>query len=247
MTIAIIINSCLSFYEKTLPPLLESMAASPNFDPSHVYVVIGDSPEVHDATFTYSNASNANNTITIRTFFRNWGNIDNNAMIWLTKEDAKSILAPYEWIFYMHDTCRVHPDFFTNLPTTLAPYATSPQSQTAAVRIHSPFSMSMGYYRLSALHTPHITNFLTDLTNHDLSTESRIKVKNNLGQLEDIVFKKLAPHVATIPNRYNVITRDETITTDATAAKRIVEYYNLPGIYKIKANYEPRIKLHLNL
>lgn len=161
MSIAIVVNSCYKYHEKTLPIILDSLSHDEN-----VFCVIGESPVSKDeGNFLY----------------REWANMDNNGLIWVVTEKEK--LKKYEWIFYIHDTCICLPEFKESLYTIVSQY---PESD--AIKLYDQFSMSMGFYKLESLWDTRISEFLKSTINYDKNEETILNIKKSV---EDQVFKIL--------------------------------------------------------
>lgn len=149
--LAIVINSCYKYHEKTLQKL-PSVTGD-------IFCVVGESPEDCDRE---------------NLIFRRWANVDNNGLIWVVQDDAKERLRNYEWIFYMHDTCmEVDVD---SIRTTFKEIV---RDDVESIKLHN-VSMSMGYYRLSTLWSPRLTSFLNTGVNYDTSREAMLKIKKSV-------------------------------------------------------------------
>lgn len=229
MQIAIIISSCRSFCDKTLPPLLESLhnARVPGQD---TFVVIGE-----------CEADGHRKMGDVNVFERTWANMDNNAMLWLASACSRDILAAYEWVFYMHDTCVVEPEFHLQLYEILDQHL-SLDPNLSALRVYKDFYMSMGYYKLSDLWDPETEGFIWSTANYDQGEDAKMNVKRHV---EDIVFK----HLEQRGMSDTFIEQDYTASeprTDiyGTGNQRIVETW-LPGFKKNKANWYEFLYLHL--
>jgi hypothetical protein len=220
-SIAVVVTSCDRFYPTTSPVLLDSLRQA-LFPLEHVYIVVGESAEDKDDADA-------------RVFYRRYGNIDNNGLIWAASPSGRVHLAAYEWIFYMHDTCAVLPNFAPSLYMTLDVFG---EKRLNALRIYSDFSMSMGYYKLSCVWSSLITGFLISLTNYDVSPDMMMCVKSS-GNLEDVVFKRIQllfpGTVHAIPN-WRIQTSSDA-NEYGTTTKRLVEAMYFPSILKFKANH----------
>lgn len=212
MRIAIIVNSCYKYHEKTLPIILDSLSHDKD-----VFCIIGESETCKDdGNFLY----------------RTWANMDNNGLIWVsTQDDAKEKLKNYEWIFYIHDTCVCLPEFKETLYAIVSQY---PESD--AIKLYHQFSMSMGFYRLESLWDTRVCDFLTSTINYDKSENTILKIK---ASVEDQVFNILK-NVPVLSNNYKYI--DEGKSYYDTNTKRIMEKWVHPPFYKFKANYDGTFK-----
>lgn len=209
--LAIVVNSCFKYHQKTLPLVLESLQG--RFD-GDVYFVVGESET---------------DEMYLPMVYRRWANVDNNGLIWVVQDDAKKLFQEkgYEWIFYIHDTCLVDGDP-DSLSKTLEKYATDACS---AMKIHPQTSMSMGYYRLKNLWEPVVTDFLNSSKNFDIG-----RVKDVKRQVEDQIFRKLSGEVIVLPSECRTDAHVDNVY--GTDTKRIVEYYSVPKLKKYKANYQ---------
>ena len=161
-------------------------------------------------------------------------NIDNNGLMWLT-QCASLPTQQAGWIVYLHDTCLVAPHFWASCRRVVEDLA----GDANAVMMHLPFSMGIGFYRLAWLRTPQVVMYMAGLRNDD---PARIKdIKSNLAVLEDTLFKYLAvtdkPKLRALQNEYALeVLEDNPYGTDTP---RAAEYYATPGVYKLKANWNP--------
>lgn len=220
--LVIVINSCANYYVRAVPPLLETLVKA-NVPMDCLHVVVGDATAQIDET--------SDNGVTYH--HRQWCNIDNNGLLWVTQE-RPSALSDAMWILYLHDTSLVddNPTFWD------AAYKVISDHETLfdCVRLHQPFSMGMGFYKVEWLLKPHVASYLNQLVNYDVNRKPAIKA--GLHILEDTLFKfALQGHgrLATLPNVYQVVEREKRMY--GSDVPRIVEYYAIPGIYKIKANW----------
>lgn len=231
-SLAIVVNSCAGYYDKTVPPLLDSLRAA-DVPMNAVHVVVGDARDTSDATLSNG----------VSYHFRKWCNLDNNGMLWLTMEHPDSIHQQFKWVLYLHDTTLVEPAHFWDS----ANKTVQEHNQAQCIRIHQPFSMGIGFYRVDWLFSNDVSNYMNSLVNYDASNERKMAMKRNLEVLEDTLFKHAMRghgHIVTLPNVYNVVERNKRMY--GTDMPRIVEFYSIPGIYKIKANWDP-MRLHTAL
>lgn len=212
--LAIVINSCYKYHERTLQRLSNVSG--------DIFCVVGESPEDSDQ----------GNFI-----FRRWANVDNNGLIWVVQDDAKERLRNYEWIFYMHDTCmEMDTD---SIRTTFEQFVYG--KNVDAAKLYEPFSMSMGYYRLSTLWSHRLTSFLNTGVNYDTSRETVLRIKKSV---EDSVFRQIEK-LYVLPNEYKVIDRD--VKAYGSTVPRIVEEWTYPSFKKYKANYCGDYEMSLEL
>jgi hypothetical protein len=109
--------------------------------------------------------------------------------------------------------------------------------------------MCIGLYAVSGLRRAAVREDLARRVNLDRSDAARMKIKKNMWELEDHVFRLLEREYAgalwIYPNVREVIARGETPYGTGTA--RIYELYSDPGVVKIKANYGEGDPLHVKL
>jgi hypothetical protein len=212
---SIVVNTCKDYFKHTVPPLLASLEAA-QVPQNAIFVVVGDCEANEEHTLEG-----------IRYIFRRYSNLDNNGLMWITQETP-----PYlaDWVCYLHDTSLVTTDFWRNVfaiinnPTT---------TRAPCTRLYEHHSMGMGFYRTDWLCSPPVKQYMATLVNED--TSKRQEIKNNLDVLEDTLFT-FADVCHTLENEYTVVETGRTMY--GTDTPRIVEYYRLPGIYKIKANWK---------
>lgn len=224
----IIINSCLNFYEKTVPILLETLqkAAVPN---DRIFVVIGESE---------SDRSEIINGI--HYIFRRYCTIDNNGLLWITQEQADHPELNTKWIFYIHDTCFVHHDFWKRSLDIM----NAVDENAHCIMLQNQYSMGIGFYKLEWLYTDDVKLYMSSKINYDPNNKSKIKWDPDT---EDTLFKyakRTNKNVYSLENCCKVIDNNKNIY--GTNTQRMIEYWEIPGIYKMKANW-PGIHLHTNL
>lgn len=218
--ISVVINTCHGYMERTLPTLIQSLqdACVPN---ECIHVVAGECiTDMNDGNYHY----------------RRWCNIDNNGLMWLTQErpDIES-----NWIVYLHDTTWVASDFWQKCNDVVT--NAEPEGVTS-VRLYHPFSMGMGFYKLSWLYTDHVGNYMASLLNYDMGMKQAVKC--NLEVSEDTLFKFKHPSnkVKCLPNSYKVM--DHHSNPYGTGIRRRLEFWEIPGIYKAKANFTDAASCH---
>ena len=233
-SIAVVVNSCASFFDRTLPPLLDSLDAA-GVPKGAVHVVVGDCARDEDLTYEG-----------VAVHRRRYANIDNNGLLWLAFErpdewrNGLDGAAP-DWVFYTHDTALVAPQFWDECRRV----AKEARAGSVCVKLHEPFSMSMGFYKTEWLWGDIVRVWARTIANFDNSEPAKQAIKANLAAVEDACFN-LAPPTAieVLPNAYTVVDRFRTMY--GSNVPRIVEYYATPGIYKVKANFTAA-KLHIKL
>ena len=206
---AIVINSCLKYYSTTLPIIIEKLNLKED-----VFCVVGESDVNYDCTYNE-----------VKTFFRTWGNMDNNGLIWVVKH-GKNELKNYEWIFYMHDTCIPLLNFFENIEQTIDTFGYNHD----AIKLNN-VSMSIGYYKLSKLWSVDVSEYILSTINYNKDSVSIKKIKNNV---EDVIFNFIGTKC------YNMgilpVTKEDEQNIYGTDTKRVIENWNY--FLKMKANYK---------
>ena len=245
----ILVNTCYSYYSKTVPALLESLMDVGGVPVGRVIIVVGETepgaPELECRGVAESGAA---------VQFTPYANIDNTAFIWASGAAgdngalALADLPDNGWIFYLHDTCAVTDGFWSKVVSRVEALESMTPVPLAG-RIHKPFSMCIGWYSIAALRRPAIRADLAGRANLDRSDEARMRIKQKLGELEDHVFRMLESEFPgslwISDNKREVIARD--VTPYETGTARIYEFYADPGVVKKKANYGEGKGLHLEL
>jgi hypothetical protein len=215
MNIAVLVNSCHEYHEKTLPVVLSSLARA-GVDASRIFVVVGDSPRESKETVVVGEVD-----------YNVWKvtecNVDTTALIWAVGKDGQEALLPFEYVFYVHDTVEVLPVFGENLDATLDAW----QNPDALMLGH--LSMSTGYYNLDALRR--LETKILALANRDPERRSSIKPGS-----EDQVFRMMQDEGMVVKNLGQYCDVDETLQPYG-GQKRQRETWALPGFVKYKANW----------
>lgn len=213
----IVVNSCLAFYKKTLPPLLESLKRA-GVQPQNIHVVVGDSEDFHTEQY---------NDDGIILNFVPYKNIDENGFFWAAMHTDKRF-SPY--IFYMHDTTHVHVNFLESCiewskKLEIGGY------DCAKLRMFQ--SMCMGFYHSRLFHDPLVAEYL--FKNQNMTEANKQMHKRTC---EDRLFKYLNGHgykLFVLPNANiddSVI--DRGVDRFDTGNRRHVEFFEIPGVYKYK-------------
>jgi len=248
----ILVNTCHSYYPKTVPALLESLMDLGGVPVGRVIVVVGETepgaPDIKCRGIAESGAA-------VR--FVPWANLDNNALIWASgagsgvtydTPGAPAALPDDGWLFYLHDTCAVTDGFWGKV-VSRAEALENMTPRPLAAKLHGPYSMSCGFYSVAGLRRAKIREDLARRVNLDRSEAARMRIKKDLWTLEDHVFRLLEREFAgalwVYPNKREVIARD--VTPYETGTARIYEFYADPGVVKKKANYGEGKDLHLEL
>lgn len=228
MSCAVVINSCVGYCPVSVPPLLESLETA-GVPREAIHVVVGECEQDDDVEEGG-----------VQVHRRRWCNLDNNGLLWLTRDHPK----PAPWVVYLHDTSLVAEQFWSECRAVVSDLSAQ-QPPVSCARLHSPFSMGMGFYSVDWLQSKPVGRCMEALVN--LDPHKKEEMKRDLEQLEDTLFKFALSgqgRCETLPNGCEVVERSKTMY--GTAVPRIVEYYRCPGVYKIKANWGPEA-LHTNL
>lgn len=216
---SIVVNSCKDYYDKTVQPLITSLEEA-NIPKERIFVVVGDCDTNEEQIIDG-----------IQYIFRRYSNMDNNGIMWITQENPSCL---EDWIIYLHDTSLVVKDFWQK---SLDIINDPSNNEVSCIRLYANHSMGMGFYKKEWMYSNHVMNYMKAIVNEDKS--KRQELKNNLDLLEDTLFKyaiRTANGICkTLVNEYKVVERDRKMY--GTDIPRIVEYYESPGIYKIKANW----------
>jgi hypothetical protein len=216
--ISIVINSCKPNIDISLKHLLDSIKL---YNPGlQVISIIGG---CHN-----EDAKSDNNYTTVRT---KHNSIDFTGLIAIIEQSIPTLTTPF--IFYMHDTCKIGPDFFTKLLAV-------DLKDNKTYGIHRP-GMNIGIYSIDILHKH--KNTLLSLKNSENTPESIHKYKELGVHKENIIFKENKNHEILIGTRTVSPPHDYY----NTGVMRIVEYYGSLDLYKIKANWRRKITYELRL
>lgn len=222
--VAVLVTSCASFCDTTLPVLLPSLRAArvPDGD---VFVVVGDcDADAQVAPRQWRVAHVAG---------------DNNGMVWAVGEEGRRALRGYDWVFYMHDTCMALPQFGQCMPETLE-HALQMCPSLDALRLGRGYCMGMGYYRVAALEAAAAA--IRAMARHDTSAAGRLNVKEGraVGEVEDSVFRILsrAGRVVASMSFHGPIGDVAPMPVYAGGGLRRTEVW-WPGLLKFKANWTP--------
>ena len=103
--VAVIINTCKSFYETTIPIIINS-AKNANIPLENIYVVVGESDTTTDIIRVYG----------YNIVFCEYINIDYNGVIYFTQtQPGLKELNKYTHFFYTHDTTEFLPYFWVKV------------------------------------------------------------------------------------------------------------------------------------
>jgi len=230
MRVAVLVNSCAPFWPRTSRAVLASLRVA-GVPPEAVFVAVGQSAvRGSEAVFVQG----AGGEYCVTTAHVPWANMDDNALLWAATTDR---LGDFEWAFYMHDTCEALPGFWDELPRALAA-ALAERPDLAAVKLHGPFSMCMGYYRLDALRG--VAPAVAATANLDPARLMDVK-----REVEDRVFGVLAGAGMGVGVLPNVYAPGPAADPYGTGVPRIAEKYDTPGLLKHKANWRTFDRLDL--
>jgi hypothetical protein len=220
----VLVNTCAGYEPVATPPLLASLAAA-GVPPECTFVVVGESaadeqlpPGPHGET----------------RIARRYINIDNNGLLWACERDNRALDA-FDWVFYTHDTSYVHAEFWSRARALVRDRLAG--SNDLCCKLHRTFSMGMGFYRASWLRdSDDLRAYLATLINYDPGRKTAIK--NNLNVLEDTLFK----YAQRTCNRCGHLANNQVVQARGVRmynsdVPRILEYWESPGVYKVKANW----------
>lgn len=216
--IPIIINSCKPFVDKAANLLIDSLSKS-GVPHEYIIVVVGECDE--DRVFI-KNGIKYQETKTI--------NIDLNGLLWLFSQ-YPTCVSQSGWFFYLHDTCIVTQDFWENVQRIYDQQLKD--SNYMAGPIHK-IGCNMGFYKYKVFESERVNHFLTNSPNFDLQKKQAEKIKGI--HYEDHIFR--------ISN--SLILSDEMIVEEtdtlyySSKVPRKLYTYPIPGIIKIKANWEAK-------
>jgi hypothetical protein len=231
--VAVLVNSCAAFWPRTSEGVLGSLRAA-GVPPEHVFVVVGQSPDPPD------DDPGQQYPVTVSRVA--YANMDENALLWAVTPAGRAALAGFDWAFYMHDTCTALPGFGAALEPALADaLAAQPRElldRDAAVKLHGPFSMCMGYYRLEALWraAPAL------LSHANLDPARLMDVKRAVEDRAFGVLEALGGRVAVLNNAH---APGPPADAYGTGVPRVTERWASPGLLKHKANWRTFDRLDL--
>lgn len=249
----VLVNTCHAYFPATAPALLESLTGAGGVPFGRAIVVVGETAPGAPAPACRGVAESGAAVHCVP-----WANLDNNALIWASgaaradgapgAEDAAAALPDDGWLFYLHDTCTVTEGFWAKVVARVqALEALAPRP--LAAKMHRPYSMCIGLYAVAGLRRAAVRDDLARRVNLDRSPAARMRIKRDLGTLEDHVFRRLEAEgpgaLWVYPNAREVLARGET--PYGTATPRICEYYADPGVVKVKANFGEGLDLHVSL
>jgi hypothetical protein len=206
----------MSYYKTTLPRLLNSLSTSGWDTQKHTYIVVGEADKASEDTVDGHDTP---------IYFCKYINVDNNGLIWASSPCGVNALKPYDWIFYLHDTCVVKPEFTKRLLAKIP----SPD-EYIGMKVCTSWSMSIGLYHVPSLHTQSMRTYLQhsiNLTLDPVSMKSRV---------EDVVFDELRKYgnIGQLNKRYSDCKYVGSVYGEA---HRRTEVFDWPGIHKYKANW----------
>ena len=129
-----------------------------------------------------------------------------------------------EYYFYMHDTCKVGPDFFNKLRSI-------DLTNVSSIRIHAKYSMNIGIYSSKIINI--YKEFLLDFKN--TSEKHVMDFKYKAFRSEDHIFRQDTKN--SVLDKYAGWSYTGPTDYYNTGTMRIVEHYPSLDLYKIKANF----------
>lgn len=215
----IVVNSCATYAETTIPPLIASFLAA-GVDLANVHIVVGDTDRTETTTWCDTAA---------HLHYVNYKNIDENGLIWAAFDAPAQSAPTTDYFFYMHDTCAVA-DTFVGLCDD---FLTGKHGDCDAAKLRPFQSMCMGFYRWRFVTSEPIKAFIATYLNRDPAKRAEIK-----GCCEDRLFKHAQSHryrVNILPNaNVNDSIIERSVNKYGTPITRYTEFYEYPGVYKYK-------------
>lgn len=208
----IVINSHIRS-NRALTHLLDSMKVPEEFREFEIIVVIGGHYDIQN--YELYKEDDIENVSFIKA---NHNSIDFTGLIMLAELNYTN---ENDYFFYMHDTCKIGPDFYKKLKAIYL-------NNVSTMRIHKNSSMNMGIYSQKVIN--HFKNFLLDNKNSDELKLMEYKRKG-IGN-EDFIFLN-DPNTFTIGD-WNGWIHTDPIDYYKTGTMRIVEYHPELDMYKIK-------------
>lgn len=211
--VCIVINTCAAYHLHTLPPLLQSLDRA-RVPRECIHIVVGGAEECVDTAD--------------RVHFRTYNNIDDNGLIWIS-ESSSTI--PHPWFFYMHDTCKVGPQFWSRLQAALS-IVKDIEDVVHSVKLHATYSMSMGLYKTDLFHRDDVQRYFQEKRNYDMSEETLMHIKRTC---EDSAFRTFGTRHA-LHHTHGMT--DNIVDSAFRLHPRREEYYAALDMYKYKRNFE---------
>lgn len=251
LPINVVITTCMAYAPFTVPPLVKTMLAA-GVPPDAIHVVVGESRVTADAVQHIVSPPGVKPPALpglpaplapVQYHYVPYCNIDNNGLMWLTQSETLPLPAE-GWIMLLHDTCLVASHFWDMCGRVVADLA----GDADAIMMHLPFSMGIGFYRLGWLRTPEVVRYMRSLCNVDPANIAAIKA--NAGVTEDTLFKYVIINGGKGKLRALKNTRESELMSNnpyGTNTPRLAEYYAVPGVYKLKANWAPQGPFTTNL
>ena len=226
ITIKVCVNSTKNYSDKTLPIIIPSLISA-GINPEDIFVFEGGHNErsvIKKDTYTLIQTDN--NTI------------DLTGLIDIVENKLES-----DYWFYIHDTCKVGPQFKKLLYNI-------PESLPDKIALFTHPSMNIASYKYSCLMK--YKNTLLKYKNQNYSEKKLKKLKEWSTYCEDLILHKphqtgmgmVGIHSDTIEFYNQEISDCIKIENQDWygGVKRIVEYYPQLDLYKSKANYHRTIK-----
>lgn len=216
MNMDVVINTCYSYYEKTLDIIVHSLLIS-GIRPNNIHIVVGDAPCFITKKW---------NDTEVGLYFVPYMNIDENGLLWIGLHATQL----QKYIFYLHDTTKVCKDFLQTCDICIQRLEDE-HSDGAKLRKHQ--SMCIGFYRASIFKDALVQDYLRSRIN--LDENRKIEMKTSC---EDQLFNLLEKNnynITILPNANvndSIIERHMNIY--GTRMVRYTEYYEIPGVFKYK-------------
>ena len=223
--IPIIVNSCKPFVNESTPVLINSLLKS-GVPPQYIHIVVGECEECRDYV---KNDNSYHETQTV--------NIDFNGIQWILGRYPETV-SQTNWLFYIHDTCMVTEDFWTNVQSIYEKQLKDSNYETAQL---NKTSCNIGFYNYDLFKKSYVINFCNKDRNMDL--EKKQTKKREAVKTEDTFFRN--SNTLNLNKAYNI--DDTIIHLYSSTIPRRLETYPIPGVIKVKANWLSKSKYTIEL
>lgn len=220
------ISSCKGFYETTIDKNIYSLLES-GIDRDSILLVIGDFQDPVERSNKELELRNKYGISKI--YCEQQNSFEYTPMIHIVENE--NMYKDYDYIFYMHDTCWVGPNFLWNLKNVF------PEDNRDTCSLDFSVSMNIGLYKISWLISQRDRVLFTKNTATDYRS---IQAKKQWGvDNEDYLFKREDGHFGILCGN-----RDETIeiyNPYGTDTPRRLRHFKYLDIYKAQSNWHGRL------
>ena len=216
------ISSCKGFYESTLDKNIWSLLEG-GIDPSSILVVIGDFQDPSEAVNKEAELRSKYKIDKI--YCEQQNSFEYTPMIHIVEN--KDLYKDYDYIFYMHDTCWIGPNFIWNLQRVF------PEDNRDTCPLDITVSMNIGLYKIEWLNTNYDRLMIAKNTSTDPVEIHKKKVwgvhnEDHLMKYSDGNFVQLCG------SRHGSITMENPYGTNTP---RRIRYFEYLDIYKAQSNW----------